>query len=478
MRPRTLLALVSLTALTLTLDACSSGSSSKKKHKSSSSGDDEFGEAYPGSLALASPTAQSGSRRLALRVTGQDFVSRKARIQAMLDGDSASDCAADFMLAAGGNGPSCYGPAIYYQNHIDGSDQTPAFLPSGDLGIWDAADASGEACIAAKMNYEIERAAAYVDTGMAAAAMLVCTANVKGAEMPGVGDTTDLLDELKDIVDEAGVENFTPTTATIKRNTPSVGEKSFTTTLDATIGNAAMSITITHEPMDSDNATYVGNIQITAKVGAGPTTSLIAVSYEQESASSLKIEFRKGDNASTVESDWWTNGSPSLPTESNRTGYSWGLFNLDPEDGTGKVAYGWVAGNQSENMRSFIVDTSGDAGTGYFGYGDSLTNVAADSTRAHWIDRMICNWAGPSNTHTGVSKVQRQTLTRGADGMFAASASAIAYSPNNTCNGNGTFAWSLTQGGSYTTFTQTNELISISSLATDALTVPSAPTAL
>lgn len=458
--------------------ACSSDSGGKKKKKKKSSAETVYAEVFPGTLAIASPLAQSTSstRHTALsRTEGKDFASRRERIQTMLSGTTAADCLAELAMAMGGNGPTCYGPSIYYQNHPDGSP-TSGSLPSGDLGIWNAADASGEACIATKMNFEIERAASYVDTGMTAAAMVVCAANVTGSALPAEGETSNLLSALETVIEDAGVENFTPTVATVTQNTPSVGESSYTTTLEATVGTADMTVTITHEPTDSENATFVGEIQITAKVGQSPR-NLISVKYEQESDSSLKYEFRKGETTSTDDSTWFSSGVPALPSNGG-SGYSWGIFNLDPSDGSGKVAYAWVAGSSNENLRSFIAQTDGDTGTGYFGYGDSLTNVAADSSRAHWLDRMICNWAGPNNNHTGVTKVQRQTLERNAGGMFTASASAIAYAPSLTCNGSGGFSWSSTEGGTYDAFTTSNSLINISELSSGALTVPSAPASL
>ncbi|SVE06221.1 uncharacterized protein METZ01_LOCUS459075, partial [marine metagenome] len=88
--------------------------------------------------------------------------------------------------------------------------------------------------------------------------------------------------------------------------------------------------------------------------------------------------------------------------------------NIDKE-GFGKVGYAWQAGKSDGFTRTFNIKTDNSSGTltadAYFGFNPHPDNSTGTlKYRSTNIDRMICNWAGPGQSHTVVSKVQRQQL--------------------------------------------------------------------
>ena len=90
---------------------------------------------------------------------------------------------------------------------------------------------------------------------------------------------------------------------------------------------------------------------------------------------------------------------------------------------------------------------------------------------------MICNWAGPGNQHTGITKLQKQTMTM-TGGKFVVGTNNITYTPSNDCSNNvgsgssGTFGWKLPSGSSYTNFGSSNDLVSITG---ESIDIPTAP---
>ena len=117
-----------------------------------------------------------------------------------------------------------------------------------------------------------------------------------------------------------------------------------------------------------------------------------------------------------------------------------------PSDLVGRFSYVWQAGNGDTNTRvldlNMIRETSGDA---YFGFGSKVqTKINSE------ILGMICNWAGPGNSHTLTAYAQRQHMVmETATDIFKPAAdspedaSDITYAPTNDCtyDGTGTFKY-------------------------------------
>ena len=90
------------------------------------------------------------------------------------------------------------------------------------------------------------------------------------------------------------------------------------------------------------------------------------------------------------------------------------------------------------------------------------------------IDRMICNWAGPEQSHTGVSKVQRQQLRYDTtNNVWKSTSNNITFAPTNDCNFDNSSYSRTTFGGSGASIT--NNLESISNYLSNYGSQPTKP---
>ena len=464
----------------------------KKSSDDSSASASSFALVVPGSLAIASPTAAQTTTSLRLvDEAPKDFKGRQEAMAARLSCDDAATCARKFVAPTMPVNPSCYGPQIDYRHHPDGSDVSPFQLPSGDLGIWTSAESDGTACVAAKMNSQIESIAGYAQLALDMTTMVMGAANLAGASLPAAaGDFVDLKDAV--ISKLAGQDlGATITTAKLSRAADNEGHRAYDTSISITpsgslAGNVTgMSISVRHVALDDTNATYKGKIWILITSNGADAGQAISVLYSKSSETDLKYEMRSRlakDSADATAANMFDSvNNVNYPGTNMAKGYNWAIVDLDPTTATGTVAYLWVAGSKLENTRSFFAKTeaSGSAvnGTGYFGFGDELQNFTTANYKTKWIDRMICNWAGPGNQHTGITKLQKQTMTM-TGGKFVVGTDNITYTPSNDCSNNvgsgssGTFRWKLPSSSSYTDFGSSNNLVSISG---ESIVIPTAP---
>ena len=467
----------------------------KKSSDDSSSSTSAFALVVPGSLAIASPTAAQTTTALRLvDEAPKDFKGRKEAMAARLSCDDAATCARKFVAPTMPVNPSCYGPQIDYQNHPDGSDVSPFQLPSGDLGIWTSAESDGTACVAAKMNSQIESIAGYAQLALDMTTMVMGAANLAGASLPAAaGDSVDLKDAV--ISKLAGQDiGATITAATLSRAADNGGRAAYDTTISVTPSGSlagtvtGMSISVRHVALDDTNATYKGKIWILITSSGSEAGQGISVLYSKASETALKYEMRsrKARNSAdaSAASMFDSLNNVNYPGTSQAQGYNWAIVDLNPSTATGTVAYLWVAGSEMENTRSFFAKTeasgSSVTGTGYFGFGDELRNFTTANYKTKWIDRMICNWAGPGNQHTGIPNLQKQTMTM-TGGKFVVGTDNITYTPSNDCSDNvgfgssGTptiFEWKLPSGSTYTDFGSANNLVSIPG---ESIVIPTAP---
>ena len=152
--------------------------------------------------------------------------------------------------------------------------------------------------------------------------------------------------------------------------------------------------------------------------------------------------------------------------------------NID-KDGFGKVGYAWQAGKGDGFTRTFNIKTDNSSGTltgnAYFGF-NPHPDISTETLkyRTTNIDRMICNWAGPGNSRTGISKVQRQQLSYDStNNVWKSSSDNITFAPTNDCNFDNSSNSSTTFGGSGASIT--NNLESISNYQTNFGSQPSKP---
>jgi hypothetical protein len=140
--------------------------------------------------------------------------------------------------------------------------------------------------------------------------------------------------------------------------------------------------------------------------------------------------------------------------------------NID-KDGFGKVGYAWQAGERDGYTRTFNIKTvynSSDNQTGnaFFGFNPHPDNSSGTNKyRSTNIDRMICNWAGPGNNHTGVAKIQRQKLSYASTAnVWKSIQDNITFAPTTSCDFDNSSYSTTTFGGSGASITSNLESIS------------------
>ncbi|PIR25080.1 MAG: hypothetical protein COX62_02470 [Deltaproteobacteria bacterium CG_4_10_14_0_2_um_filter_43_8] len=489
--PRLVL-LMSIFSFSFHLSSCGSSGNS------GTTADTTTSAVVPADVVVSSPTASTSvSASLGvktLKAVGdaatEDYDAKKTALQNLISGDN--DCAFTLQIPSVSS-PSCYGPPVNFNGHLnssaidgdtndDGQADDDGALPSGDTGIWNTTQGVSEACAAAKMNELVQKVSANVDNMINIAAVMACSGKKAGTTLPTIGATVDLASTVES---QSTVSGLTVSSATLARkanvdaNSDGTTDPVYVSTLGVSmdfggaIGVRTGTITLKHIPTTSDNSTYKGKLSFSmAKSSedggncagtAGTESGAVnagTILYEKTSGTSLTYEtnFAEFCGSSTDPFDTDNNIDPSDKVSTSNTdgwGNNWnyGLFALNPSNGTGTFAYAWQAGQGDGNTRVLDVTTSIDSsdnlsGTAYFGFGTDIATAAGRGT----ITAMICNWAGPGNTHTGLEKAQRQVMSKasGTDTWISSSAN-ITYAPSNSCDagiGDG-FIYEAVNSGTY-----------------------------
>jgi hypothetical protein len=172
--------------------------------------------------------------------------------------------------------------------------------------------------------------------------------------------------------------------------------------------------------------------------------------YKRSSATDLLVNAREGGycgdgvvGATVTDADLDSSGAylfldPATTYDNGAHADGWannfGIFSgrFNPGTQEGDYVYAWQAGGLDDHARVFQLGMNADAADGeaYFGFGDSL------GTSDGSILGMICNWAGPGNSHTPSPYAQRQFFSFNAtSGVFETptGGSDIVYAPTNSC---------------------------------------------
>ena len=421
---------------------------------------DELEDAVPSDLTLASAFEEA-----------EDYLSasKVERITEALDADVIERdglvaCLRALPPPPPVRDPQCYGPRLNYTNHpnfVSGQPAADGQLPSGDLGIWldtePTPTASGNApCAAVKMNELISKAIHNVDMATGSVAMMMCAAAHERISAPK--NNGDILD-FSTVLNSVPNSPFTITTATLERVSATQLKTVFVAQHDGGNNNrlGTLSITTTH-----DSTTKTGLVQI-ERSPQNMTNTKIATSARYRpkptDAATLQIQIMQGrfDTAQTT-SFYDTQGDVKLgPITGNPnrniedTHYFVAEFN--PTSGAQKIAYGWNAGGNDSHYHVFNAETDTTTADAWYGYapnpyqqGGSSTvgetpNLDLSATNAG----MICNWAGPGNSHTVNGYLQHQSMTKNGQDkwILGSGGSLIRYVPTVACdiptNTNSTF---------------------------------------
>ena len=486
-----------------------------KKDDSSSSStttttDSSMVTAIPSNLSVSSNT-ESGSS-VSSRTAGRSFASeinddndpkkhkdKVARLKAVLNSTDIGQCHKAIpkkMKGSGGKYVSCYGPDLVYVNHPS-DNSTDGTLPGGDLGIWTAYNdnTTQEACAVGQMNLLMDKIGRKVDLAMGITAMMICAAKNDGLTKPTIdGDALDVTASVAK-TKISGRGGMKVSEATLKRSKLASGKIKYTSKLkgsftytdsSGTSTSQKFGIKFQHVPeTDSKDSTATGEglVQMwqdgvtdgatDQNCGTDPYDVVTSVAYKNTSdnLSFRAVKARFSDNM--TKSEYFDSSGEVVGTSitDNASGGWCADFNVVraniDKDGFGKVGYAWQAGERDGYTRTFNIKTvynSSDNQTGnaFFGFNPHPDNSSGTNKyRSTNIDRMICNWAGPGNNHTGVAKIQRQKLSYASTAnVWKSIQDNITFAPTTSCDFDNSSYSTTTFGGSGASITSNLESIS------------------
>ena len=491
---------VLISSLVLVFSACAKKSDSSSS-SSSTSTDTSMVTAMPSNLSVSSNTESgaSVSSRTAGRTSSSEISDdsdpkkhkdKVARLQAVLNSDDINQCHKAIPKKMKGSGVSyvnCYGPTLDYVKHP--SDNTSdGQLPSGDLGIWTAYNdnSTQEACSVGQMNLLMDKVGRKVDLAMGITAMMICAAKNDGLTKPTVdGDALDVTASVAKTKVSGKRGGMTVSEATLKRSKiASTGKIKYTSKLEGSFTynstQQKFKIKFQHVPdTDSTSSGVIGEglVQMwqdgvsatDGNCGSDPYDVVTSVAYKNTSDNlSFRAVKAKFANSMTKNEFFDSTGEVVGTSSADNSSAGWCAdfnvvrANID-KNGFGKIGYAWQAGKSDGYTRTFNIKTvynSADNQTGnaFFGFNPHPDNGSYRSTN---IDRMICNWAGPGNSKTGVAKIQRHKLSYDSTAnVWKSIQDNITFAPTTSCDFDNSSYSSTTFGGSGASITSNLESIS------------------
>ena len=479
--------------LTCTLPGCDGGSSSEQNQSSTRSG-------FPSGMVVASPTDTTTTTSKAKPISAartSEYQSLTAQFESLFSGStSIADIFDPEAFFAVNSNADCYGPELQYQNHPDGSGGDGT-LPTGDLGIWEETQDTGEACAAAQLNAQLNGVENRTFMAMMGLASLIIAYESQGYTWPDdletVGSSGDLSTELNDV----GISDVTFVTAEISYDSSTEQysyELALTYTRDSSDYDIAVSMVYDKLDGDGDDTTYESLLNLLVEdtfVNSGDdcdddsVTRAASLHYISNSDTDVRLQARDAmwcdhfdfDTTSSAngltlslsdaglsdEISGYVVNPDTDPDSNSATADGWqndfAIFTADfnPENLRGDYAYAWQAGPGDDSSRVLDIGlevSDGSVGESYFGYGLPVDDIGFEPI----VKGFICNWAGPGNDHTLLEYAQRQHITLSADsGLYEptnsnGSSSNITYAPTVSCtyDGSGSFVYDRDLDGDLT----------------------------
>jgi len=439
------------------------------------------GEGRPGDLARYAAAALPMGNAHADASMRPELEAMAEKIQRVLDGDTSIDLATVLnlqdMFAPSANA-NCYGPQMPYASHQDaGAGPGAGTLPGGDLGIWLEYENGSQPCVAAQLKHRTRGVRGQTMQGLLMTAVMRLTiARSTTLAMPAAGASTDAAAEV-----QARLRTV-PALATIVVHaaTVSLDSAGTTYTYRLALGNGASGanarlgeVVMTHVkgsgPMVFNGVMRVAGFTlandsamgcsdaIDSATGLFQVAHVSTVKYSRD-GTALSYGSRNanycGHPTATTVADYGaqvaglTSGAeldPAAKLAGNVRGSSTGwrgnfsrfASSVDKTAGTGNHLFAWQAGTMDNASRMLAVSSDYNSATdtrtlrGYFAFGADIAST--DGT----LQGMVCNWAGPGNSHTPQASFQSQvaTHTGSASGFsIATGGSKIAYAPTNSCS--------------------------------------------
>jgi hypothetical protein len=443
-------------ALPFIIVSCGGSSGGTTPTATSSSSALTWSTAFPTGMVVSSPTANSSTSLAATSLSSSaTFSEKKAIFETLETTTSSASCIINLpTISSLGQRATCYGPSISYTDHLDAAGS--GTLPTGDLGLWERTEGStGVACAAAQLNTLIDSASSYIDNAMGLAASVACLARVNSLSIPAEGASLDMTSTIQTALTAAS------SSVTVSSVTATQEDGAMKIVMTASLPGSK-TITLTTKHKEASSSSFQGLMW-----GSVTGTNKDAFSLRYKLASSrYNIEFSAGTFSSG------TSDSTIFPSVGSMalTGFfgnmNHALYDISSIDGTGNISFAWQAGSGDSNTRVFNAYVDSNAGVrsgcGYFGFGSGFSSTASSNTNA--ISKFICNWAGPGNSHTGLSgRAQKQCFSEVSGKLAPVSAqSFINYAPINACETGTPGTFTYTYPTHYASVVSTHQLITLS----------------
>ena len=362
---------------------------------------------------------------------------------------------------------NCYGPQISYQLHDDGGGNGQ--LPSGDVGIWKSTEIDGTPCAVAQLNRLMDPVKSRANGSFMLGAKLVALALANGG-MPASSTSKSLSTEFA-----ASINGLLPSGVTLTEQLAAVtnnGSNSYTYLVRLKFStNKVLAFKITHNK--TSGTAYNGVMQYASSeftqnaTCAGKKTADIGSLRYNYDGSTLLFSAREAPYCVTNADELTTDFSSYValdangeldPTKDTRVPSSkgwdqqgsgfkrFGVSNT-PSTQAGDYLFAWQAGTGDSHSRMFAARVDYNSTTenrdlkAYFGYAE---NMATTSNRGKLLG-MICNWAGPNNSHSPRQLFQSQSasLISTATTWTVSPGEKITYSPTNNCNSTATMRFDV-----------------------------------
>lgn len=405
----------------------------------------------------------------------------------------------DELFTSSVNNASCFGPSVGYTGHDDWTAPTMQHatadgnLPSGDLGMWTSMSTDNfgtnlapnditQPCAIAQLNKRLDGTKKQVRQAMLLMAGLRRLITVSDTlDMPTAGNATNVQAALSTVL--AGITELNGTTVDSASVSLNGAGTLYTYRITLSTGSGATAkqgeIVIQHTPGASATQ-FSGVLQITAaQLGSDgafgcndETTTIGGTSYfnvatvttirYDRNGTAMDIGARTGfycgapapsstsyiDDLATLDVDGMLDFGTHLNGNNNRAGVKGWRGNvsrfgatMDIDTLAGDFVYIWQAGNLDGMSRAFAVHTTHNSVSeargldAYFGFSNAIDDVVANMD----LRGMICNWAGPNNSHTPNTKFQSQSASLGASAtVWSLDSSKITYAPTTSCDSSST----------------------------------------
>lgn len=434
-------------------------------------------QAVPVGSSFASPSRKPEGQSMS------DFIDRVASGRRVPDGASLPwTLFFDSYTAA-----NCYGPSVSYQGHDDaGSGTNSGTLPSGDTGMWlsrNGNQTTGKPCSAAQLDALANPIKRRTNAVLLLGARMKALA---GSNMPTAGNTLDLSTSVNSFFQTllSGGAHATLNAATITNNS-GIYTYFMDVSLTANSSTRRILLKVTHNGSSinfNGLASYlVSNSSNTCAAGSGVLVNVGTLRYIKVSSTEMNQSVREAPycaNASSIGSDFSTvaaltsdgeldptlTGSATDSATSTGWSQNGGGFKrfgstINPSTHEGNYKFAWQAGINDSHSRMFAMNVSYNSATevrtgqAFFGFSDPMSSSGSGTFN---LLGMICNWAGPGNSHTPNSNFQYQKIVLGAsstewDISSDTGANKLSYAPTNSCNSSATMTYDVNANGTIAT---------------------------